>query len=339
MPVNPQEPRPVPLTPPRRDAEPRAGHLDGLGVLMLVGATVSWALTNLFVKYLTSHYGNVTQNFYRYLFASLLLWIIAGHVAPHEVRTHARHWYKFLPLVAALVPFQLFLVAGLGYLEPGFVSLTQNTTVIFVAVLAYMFISEERPLIRSPRYVLGTGLALLGAAGLVLTAPGTKIGGVNPWALCVVASTACWAAYTVLARRLMKRANALVSFAYVATFAAALFGIVAFLREGLAVVAWTPRLFLAQDPTVLTWMPVVGVAVLAGSGWLCLALAHWFYYEALNRLGAAVCGTFLLTVPLITVALSYLIRGERLRLVQVVLGVGILIGAYQTLAVRGRATP
>jgi drug/metabolite transporter (DMT)-like permease len=325
-------------------SETRHGDRHGTvsAVVLLVLACTFWASTNLFIKYLSFHCGRQTQNFLRYMFAALALWFFVLRVYPDQVRAHLRYWPRLVGMAAAAVMFQVLLVASLYHLEPGFVSLSQSSIVVFTALLAYLFLAQERPLIRTARYLVGALLALGCAIGLVLAAPGVAFGEITVWAVCAVSASAFWAVYTVLARGVMERGNAFVTFAYVATLSAVCFGVMTAIGDwhGFTTIIQPPPLTDSQawidlaDPVSGFWLPVAAAAF---SGVLCIAVAHSFYFVAVGRVGAAVSGTMILAQPPLTVLLSYWVYGETITLWQGMFGVGILAGAYITLQARVRA--
>ncbi len=66
----------------------------------------------------------------------------------------------------------------------------------------------------------------------------------------------------------------------------------------------------AGRPTAIMQVSPRLIIMLALSGWICIGLAHVFYYTAIHRIGVAVPTAVLQLVPFAVACMSYLIFGE-----------------------------
>jgi len=289
------------------------------GMIALGAAVALWGLSPLFIAHLRAFYHPHTQNFFRYLAASVcLVALCAARRAPVFPSRRA-----MLLLLVPLVPnvlFQTFNVFALYRAQPAIVALVGKMSVVFATVLAFALFREERGHIRSPRFIIGTVLALGGVAGLYAF----KIGKPDPrftaGVLFALVGAVGWGGYIVAVKFAVRRVPPLTSWTVVSLY---------------TTVALAFFAFLAERP--LTDVHDTGVGpnvVLVVSGVLCIGLAHVCYYRAIQRLGAAVCATALLASPVITSTLSRLLFDERLSIRQVLCAALLLLGAFLALLAR-----
>lgn len=297
-------------------------YLPNSGVAALLAATVSWSLTAVFVKHFAAlGIDGDTQNLFRYAAAALGLWVWVPFVFGREVARAMTQWRIFLLPVAVNCVFQVIMVSSLYRVTiyPGFMSLLSQSAVLFTTVLAFILFREERPTILSRRYVIGCGLALLGVAGVMLFRQGARLD-FGEGVTLILISSFLWAAYTVSMKPVVRQVNPIVAFTVVATYTAAFFLVLAVARS---------------QPMQFFEVGFKGQFLVVLSGVLCISAAHSIYFVAVNKLGVAICGSFLLIQPLLTNMLSALVLSERLTQAQMASGVVLLAGAF--LIVRARA--
>lgn len=297
-------------------------YLPSSGVAALLAATVSWSLTAVFVKHFAAlGIDGDTQNLFRYAAAAVGLWIWTPLVFGREVTRAMAQWRIFWPPVAINCLFQVIMVSSLYHVTiyPGFMSLLGQSSVLFTTVLAYILFREERPTILSRRYVVGCGLALLGVAGVMLFRQGARLD-FGEGVTLILISSFLWAGYTVTMKPVVRQVNPIVAFTVVATYTAAFFLALALARS---------------EPARFFDVGFKGQFLVVLSGVLCISAAHSVYFVAVNKLGVAVCASFLLIQPLLTNLLSAAVLDERLTTAQMASGVVLLIGAF--LIVRTRA--
>ena len=116
-----------------------------------LGAVALWSTGPIFIKYLAGTVDSWSQNALRYSVAFLfwfpfLLYVIRkGALDP-------RTWRRaVLPSVANVVMQSLY-AAAFYHIDPGFLTLLSNTSVLWVAGFSLALFPEERPLILPPRF-------------------------------------------------------------------------------------------------------------------------------------------------------------------------------------------
>jgi drug/metabolite transporter (DMT)-like permease len=223
-----------------------------------------------------------------------------------------------LPTLPNLVH-QVTWVLAMNWVYPALASLLNKSSVLFSAVLAYLFYPEERWLSRSGRFRVGLSFCVAGTLGLSLLRPDLDKMEVNNAILLVLTAAISWAIYSVSVKPLVNEVGSMVSFGVISIYMTiALFFIA--LRWG-HLGHW-----LEVPWTVNLWLVISGV--------LCIGIAHTAYCYALRALSVTVCATMLLTTPLVTLLMSRWLFGEHLTGWQFVSGTSLILGGALTLLAR-----
>ncbi len=283
-------------------------------------ATLAWSLTPVFIRGLKDAYDPYSQAFYRFLFATIALTAVCLW----------RHRAEFLRLLRGS-----WGLVGLGvvnalhmwtWTEGAYGStatiaqLINKLSVVFVVVMAYIFYSEERAVIRSGRFQGGT---LLSIAGLVAVLSHDAVS--TPKATAFLVSTSFLVAiYLVWARHLVLRSHPLPMFAVSAIHTTLVLGALS---------------ALFGEPACILRATVEQNTALIVSGLIPIASAHPCYNFAQKYLGAALTQSLSLINPLFThlIALGFW-SNERLSLLQW-LGASALIAGTLLTSTGGGAVP
>jgi probable blue pigment (indigoidine) exporter len=224
------------------------------------------------------------------------------------------------------------LLGRLGLLNPGIayaLSLLGLTTItaslsvllwafepLLILVLAAWFLGERI----TPTFVALSMVAVLGMV-VVLYEPSIGSSQLIGVAL-TVAGIACCAAYTVITRRFIPDARE------TSQVVLAQQGHALVLALGLVVLAG-----LAGGAIVPASLTPLGLASAIGSGVLYYAGAYWFYLGALRHVPASMAAVSFYLIPIVGLAASALLLGERLDLRQWV-GAVIVLAAVLAIARR-----
>jgi drug/metabolite transporter (DMT)-like permease len=293
-------------------------HRGVLALLIVLGA---WCFSSVFVKYLIREgYDPHTQNFYRYAIGTLVVLPFLVRRARQRGVTINRRLLGLLALTALPnLAHQISWTVSLNWIHPGLASFLNKSSVLFAAVLAFVFYREERWLFRSGRFVTGLLLTMAGTAGLALWRGDLHEMDANLGVVLVLIAAASWAAYSVAAKRPTAEAGSTVAFGIVGIYTTGVLFFIA-LRWG--------------DLTLWLRQPWHVNAILFGSGILCIGVAHTLYYYAMRVLTVSVCATMLLTTPLGTLLISRWLFNEQMTGGQIVSGVVLLAGGVLTLLAR-----
>lgn len=296
-------------------------------------AILIWAWTAIFIKMLQDvGFDPFTQNFYRYLAASIALLALTRSVNPAGFRTACRKPWIFLVPGLAMTGFQTLWVLGIYRLTPAFTGLIGNSGILLV-ILIGLFYADERRYALSPKFVLTILVGLVAVAGFIVLDPRARLDtGPDParfytGTALVLAGTALWVAYAYLAKWLVRDCGALVSFSFSAAFSSMMMLAVA------AAAGWSGSVHVNLGRVLDAPWPYV--ALLFASGVMNVGVAQAIFQHSIRALGVSLTEGLVLIIPLFTALFSYLVRGEVLTLPQWGCGL-VLLASSGYLTVLGR---
>lgn len=289
------------------------------GHLALLATVAIWSLPSLFQFYLLRYYDVWAQNFYRYGVACLV-------VLPFALFRRRGSWLDLRAFRLCLLPaipnviHQISQTVALKFVGPGVYAIFARSSVITTAMLALIFLPEERFVLRQRQFQIGTLLGLVGATGVFLfQADGA--GRHFTWEGITVASLAilCWGFYAVLIKKPSKELGPVRSF-----------GVISLLTSLLLL----PLACAFGNVKTPLQVSVSVNFILILSAVTCIAVAHVLYYVAIQELGAALAQSLQLLCPLGAMALSSVIFHEHLTAAQVTSAVVLLAGAFLAMRVK-----
>lgn len=319
MPANPATPTTT--------TTPTTGY--ALGVTAVVLTLLGWTSIPLFLRFFTRDIDAWTANGWRYalsalIWAPVLGWVMLRGSAP------AGLWR------AALVP-SLFnaggqICFGLApyYIEPGLMTFSLRLQIVFVAFGAAFLFAAERRVIRTPLFLIGLSMVVVGTLATVLQRPGGLGGGTGLGVALAVLSGLLYAAYALSVRKWMMGMNPIVAFAAVSQYTGAvLVLLMIILGRNLATGTWDGGLSALDLPGWKLWL-------LALSSLVGIGLGHTFYFFSIARLGLAVSASVVQLQPVTVSIASMLIFGEILTPGQWVFGALAITGAGVILYAQAR---
>lgn len=289
--------------------------------LAVILATIFlWAIGPILVKGFTRYYDSWTQNAFRYVSAAVMLLAIAAVSRRPIFVISRRQWGNLLLVVAANMLMQSFYARMLYYLYPAVATLVGQINIVLVVLLSFVFHRDERGIIRSPYFLLGSVLALVGVtAVVVLRSPETMarldVSESRFWIGILI--TLLWAAssalYVVAIKPLVRTVDPFAAFTNVAWMTSI----------GLVIL-----MLLFGHVSDLWRQPAAPLWGLIWSGLLCIGLAHVLYYLSIRRIKVVVVVTMMQMVPVITCSLSAFWYGDHLSPFQAAGGAVVLCGAW-----------
>lgn len=284
-----------------------------LGVATVVLTLVGWASVPLFLRHFASSIDAWTSNGWRYGFSALVwlpvliaVWLVAG--------LPKRLWR------AALVPSVVNAAGQVCFtwahyrIEPGLLTFGLRSQLIFVAIGAWIMFPRERAIIRTPGYLIGAAVLLIGMAGIVVFAePPVPEAGLlaqatgmawGPMAQAqgiglALLSGLLFAAYGLAVRKYMHGVNSVLAFAAICQYTA------------IGMVVLMLALGDRAGMTVLN-MPGNQILMLLGSALIGIAFGHMWYYMSIARLGVAVTAGVLQLQPFLVAIGSMALFDETL---------------------------
>lgn len=284
---------------------------DAPATFACLGVLVFWTVGPIFIKFLTGFVDVWTQNLLRYS-AACLFWLPFLVITIRKRGLEQDIWRRAVLPAVVNVFMQSMSIATYYYLNPGFIMLLLQSSVIWIAGFSLVFFAEERALVKSKHFWLGISLSVVGVIGVLLfkkdlTADRTMVGIVI--ALC---AAVMWGVYTVAVKIAFKNIDSRRGFSVISIYTVIGLGVLAFVfgnpLECLKMRAWP-------------W------ACIVISGILCIGISHVLYYVAIKRIGATIPAIILLSLPFAVIVLSRVVFGEVLNSFQLVFGAILIVGA------------
>lgn len=290
-------------------------YLRLLPYLAIATTTVGWALSPVFMRYMSAAYDPYTSAFLRYSSGLAVLLPFSLWTCRADLMRLLRraHHFAGLGLVAMTM---VTLWTHAHYLTTATTAiLVSRIQVPFVIVLSLLLFHEERRIIRSPLYLGGTAL---GIGGVVLVVAAKSPASALPTHYSAVAVlilvAACWSLYTVWGKHLVLRTNAVPMFTVVLLFAV----------SGLAI----SMCLFGRPADIVSAGPRMALIAFV-SGAVPVGISHCTFLHAQKHLGSAVSTSITLLSPLIThVAAWALWPDERLAPVQWAGAASLIFGSY-----------
>jgi drug/metabolite transporter (DMT)-like permease len=249
-----------------------------------------------------------------------IFWLPYLLLSAKRGRVSKRLWLAAILPAAANTIMQCLWASALYYLNPAFMILLAQSSLVWIAGFSIVFFAQERPLAKSKLFWLGTTLSVAGVMGVLLFKEDFAASTTLTGTIMVLAAAFMWAVYTICAKAAFKNVDSRSSFSVVSIYT--LIGL-----SALALAFGRPRgcLDIGIDP----WVYVIV------SGLFSIAFSHVLYYFAIKRIGATIPSIVLLTQPFIIFAISNIVFDELLNGFQMVSGIILLIGsAFAILAQR-----
>jgi drug/metabolite transporter (DMT)-like permease len=276
-------------------ADPHAGvHAGQLAMTLMWGG--SWPAGRVLALAMPP----LSSSAWRFSFAAvvLLAWM-AWRQRTWPRLTH-RQWIGLAAGGAiGVAGYAVFFMMALHRVEASRAAVVVTTNPVFTTLLAAWLFKEAL----NARIVLGLACAVIGAATVLTHGAPWKLFtgevGLGEWLL--LGCIATWVAYTLINRRLLAGIDALTATAVSAAIGSVLLWVVTIAIEGgpsaahslaaLDAAGWAALVFMALGSTVL---------------------AYAWYFRGVAALGAGTAASYISLVPIIGVASSALVLGERI---------------------------
>jgi len=304
------------------------------GLITVVLTLAGWSSVPIFLRYFSDHIDLWTSNGWRYGF-SALLWLPVLIVAMARNRLPRGLWKAALiPSVINAAGQVLFTYAHYK-IDPALLTSGLRSQLIFVAIGAWLMFPVERAVIRTPGYLLGAGLLVMGMIGVILARDPTvttvvsvagshrdvgdasRVQGI----VLAIGSGMLFAGYGLAVRKFMIGINSVLAFAAICQFTALVMVTLMFLLGD----SWGTTV-LKMPGHLIMWLLVSGI--------IGIAIGHVFYYISIARLGVAVTAGVLQLQPFLVAVGSLWWFGERLTPVQWIGGCVAVTGALVMLGMQ-----
>ncbi len=285
--------------------------------LALAAATLGWSTSPIFIRYLSDAYDPYSQAFLRYAFGLIPLLAYCLYRYPADFRRALSRPRAMGGLALVNIVNQAAWTVAIFHPDASatqaqlITKLQVPSTIIF----AFFLFREERAIIRSPRFQLGTLLGLLGAAGVMVKEPGVSLlPTLDLPTMMFVYVAVGWGVYAVWGKHSVRDVHPVAMFTMLSIYTTA----------GFAALS-----LMLGRPSTLVHAGWGITAIAAVSGIFPIAVAHSSYHYAQKHIGAVFCGSLLLLSPLLTnlIALT-LWDDEKLTAVQWAGAAVLLLGSF-----------
>ena len=261
-----------------------------LAYTALAAATLGWAISPIFMRYMTGAYDPYTQSFLRYAFATAILVAISGIGFREGFMAAWRRPKATLGLALLNVVMQTAWTVALYHTTATAAQLITKIQVLMIIAMSYFLYHEERAVIRSPRYIFGTVLGFLGLAGVLMDHPSASLLPTLDLSVFLLLFTSvCWSFYAVWGKHIVKDLHPVPMFTVVSIY---------------TTIGFAANMLLFGDPGTIVSGGSAMLGIAALSSVLPIAIAHAAYHYAQHKLGAAFCISVQLVTPAITNGLA-----------------------------------
>jgi drug/metabolite transporter (DMT)-like permease len=227
-------------------------------------------------------------------------------------RIGRRLWLRGLLPAGANTIMQCFWAGAFYYLKPAFMVLLTQSSIIWIAGFSILFFRQERPLLQSKRFWLGSLFCAGGVLGVLFFKEDFAAAKTLTGITIALLAAFFWGVYTICAKIAFSDVDSRAGFCVMSIYTVVgLFS--------LALIFGRP-----EDCLRLSVRPWAAVLV---SGILSIALSHVLYYSSIRRIGATIPSLVLLLQPFIILAASSVVFDEFLNVFQWIFGIILIFGS------------
>jgi drug/metabolite transporter (DMT)-like permease len=286
-----------------------------IAILTELLAVFLWALGNIFVAYLSMFFDNYTQNFFRFISASMVLLFLSLLLKKEDYLNSLRRLNTLSIPIATVFAFQVLIVYGIAFTTPTVATLVTRLSIVFVDILAFYLFPEEKTMFSKKGFIMGTVMSFIGVSGVILTGAGFSppgemfIAGV----VFLLLASILWAVYTVSIRIVLRDLDPLSATTNIFLFSGIMYLPFSILTGGVYMV-------LKAEPVVNLMLVVSGV--------LAIGLANFLNYYAIQKLGASLPANLQILLPVFTGVMSVIVFNEEMHPVKIFFSALTLIGCW-----------
>ena len=288
------------------------------GIIPIIAVAFIWGGFNVFIKVLSAEFDVVTQSFFWYLSGGTTALLLSAIIVPKELLVGFKNIKLFIvPTIVITIHFVSF-IKGVYMTNATISALIAKLNAIFVPLLSFLIFPDERRVVKNKRFLLGTFLAFIGVAGVILAKEQSLAGYDKRGAGLLVFSMFWVAIYVIKIKKLVQKIHPLVIIAFVPLLSCVIF------LPLVLVFGNVHQILEVETKTVLLLLIASAVSLGAGDS---------LYYYAIRHLGASISTSFLLITPLIAGVLAFFTLGELLTIEQMLSSAVLILGCLFTIRV------
>lgn len=280
--------------------------------LLLLFISLIWASSFIVVKNATLEIDPIDLGFLRFLVATPIMFLIL-FFKKKDVHFPKKEFPSLIILgLTGVTLLYLFQYVGISYTTASTSAILINTNVLFIAFLSVFLLNETL----SAKRILGIALSFLGVFVVVFSnIPEENYLFDNLFfigSILVLLSAFCWAIYTIIGKRLLKKYDPLV----ITTYA-----------FSLGTLFYIPLVIsdIQVDIQNLTFNGFLSIVYLAI---FCSVFGYIGWYYALKSTEASKASVFLNFIPFFAIIMSFF-YGEKITFVFIIGAILIIYGVWQ----------
>ncbi|MBD3182633.1 EamA family transporter [Candidatus Poribacteria bacterium] len=283
------------------------------GILPLLAAACAWSWPSVMIRMLKPDFDIYTQNFFRYLAASIFLSVI-GILFMRKKLLDAVSSMKLLLIPAIIMSIhQVFFTTGVFKTSAVMSSLLGRLNAVIIPALSCIFYEDERKVVINRHFIIGALVSFIGVTGVIIGRGSNQIEGFGTGALFIIIATTCWSIYAVYIKKLVRSVDPIAIITFVSIF---------------STIVFFPIAYLFGDIPKITHVSTEKQILLLGSGILGVGIGNIFYYHAVKHVGTSISAVFFLLMPLSVGFIGFMILGETLTMMQMVSGSILIAGCW-----------
>ncbi len=295
-------------------------------VLCLIGATVSFGVIPIFLKYFAAYLDAWTVNGVRYSVGALF-WLpfllllderpeVSGDPGP------ARNVWRdaLVPSIVNAIGQACFGLAPY-YVKASTLGFAIRLSFLFTILFGFLVLAEERLLARKAAFWIGAAISVAGVLAMFLRE--FQGDGEHSWkgTLILIATAAAWGGYAVSVRRCMAAYSARQSFGVISIYTST---------------ALVLLMLSVGDAGKLAGLSPGLWGLLMISALIGIAFGHVLYYRGIHRLGPVVANGITLLTPFVTYLAAVLVLHEKLSVEELAGGILVVFGGALLVLARAR---
>ena len=296
-------------------------RFDLLGSGFAVASLTCWATVPLFLRSFIHEIDGWTANGVRYPFAALI-WLGPLLYFYRKGRVESIYFRRALVPTAVNLAGQTLWAWAPYFLQPAMMAFLVRISSIFAVLGAFLVFRDEAKLGGSVAFWGGLVSCLLGFAGMTFLGREPPTGATLTGIIIILSCGVFWGWYGISVRWAMRGVDARVSFPIICIYTS---------------VGTFALMLLLGEPTRLLEMRIDRLLLVALSSVVGIAMAHVFFYKAIERMGVAISTSCQLLSPFVTAVGSLFIFSEVLTLGQwgsgsiLLAGCGLLLWSQRKL--------
>lgn len=288
--------------------------------LLMIMACVFWAGAFIAGKSSVASFGPWTLTFYRFFFATIILFPVLMVKYPESLKLSKARWIEVSILgLVGMTGYHVLFFTALKYTSASSASMLAATNPIMTAVLLSVFYKERLGLAK-------LSLLLLALTGVVLTITNWHLETLlemerNIGELIMIAAVFCWAVYSLLVKKYIVHFKPIVMTAF------------AFLTCSIMVLPfalWEGLISDSVSAPLSAWGSVIYMALFAS------VIGYWIQQESIQRIGPAKTNIFINIVPVFSLILAFVILGENIPYTKLISCAMIIlaVGSFNLLSIK-----